>query len=49
MKLDVHRDYYADLGLKAGASPSTTRSQHKKLGESLTYQIDAVRSEKRLC
>lgn len=33
VKIDVKRDYYADLGLKIGASPDEVKKQFKKLGE----------------
>lgn len=39
MKWDVQRDYYADLGLKAGATPSKIKTQYRKLGGSPTYQL----------
>jgi hypothetical protein len=34
VKLDVRRDYYADLGLAPNADPEDVKRQFRKLGES---------------
>jgi hypothetical protein len=42
VKIDVQRDYYADLGLKVGAIPDDIKKQFKKLGEYRVFSSSGV-------